>query len=201
MILQIFRRFLNFFGPKSAALEPSGRRRQQGVPEYIRKFFIPTAILEATSRIMGRFGYEKRECYVWWGGYFNSDGVAHVLTAYSPIINTSYGRVHLQNQDLVAMHQELRNRDQLLIAELHTHPPGAGGQNEVDAAHPAAPYPGFISIVVPNFAHPRFDDLTEAFVYEYIKENRWRTLDSSEIRKRFVIEDSFVEVRTHSGTT
>ena len=33
-----------------------------------------------------------------------------------------------------------RIRDQVLIAELHTHPPGAGGQNEVVAAYDAVPY-------------------------------------------------------------
>ena len=49
--------------------------------------------------------------------------------------------------------------DQVLIAELHSHPPGAGGQNAVDAANGATTYPGFLTIVVPNFANPLFYDL------------------------------------------
>jgi hypothetical protein len=113
---------------------------------------------------MWRFGREDRECYVWWGGYFTSDGDAQVLTAVYPEIPTTRGRVHLGLDALTMLHRELRVLDQVLLVELHSHPPGAGGQNEVDAAHPAATYAGFISIVVPDFADPSFHDLRRTYV-------------------------------------
>jgi hypothetical protein len=81
----------------------------------------------------------------------------------------------------------------VLIAELHTHPPGAGGQNDIDAAHAAAPYPGFVTIVVPNFASPILHDLRRCHVYEYVRDNSWRTLDALEIEKKFAIEETFVK--------
>ncbi|MBW3595885.1 MAG: hypothetical protein KY475_01265 [Planctomycetes bacterium] len=145
---------------------------------------------------MRAFGEEQRECYVWWGGYFTASGDAQVLTAYCPDIATDYGRIHLRLGDLHAIHGALRERDQVLIAELHTHPPGAGGQNEVDAAHAAAPYPGFITVVVPDFAAPFFHDLRRCHVYEYVRDNRWRQLDASAIADKFTVEESFVQVRS-----
>jgi hypothetical protein len=143
---------------------------------------------------MRRFGEEQRECYVWWGGYFTTEGDGQVLTALCPAIQTDFGHIHLDNRELTALHTRLRALDQVLLAELHTHPPGAGGQNEVDAAHPAATYPGFISVVVPNFACPRFYDLRKTYVYAYMGAGRWRQLDPQEIEHRFVVEEAFFSV-------
>ena len=144
---------------------------------------------------MRRFGEEYRECYVWWGGYFTTDGDAQVVTALCPDISTEFGHIHLSNRELSVLHERLRSLDQVLVAELHTHPPGAGGQNEVDAANPAATYRGFISIVVPNFAAPRFHDLRQTYVYEYIQSGEWRELTPPEVEMRFVVEEPFISVR------
>jgi hypothetical protein len=145
---------------------------------------------------MRRCGDEERECYAWWSGYFIGDGNAQIVTALYPDIHTEFGHVHLGLPELTAMHEVLRELDQVLLVELHTHPPGAGGQNDVDATHPAATYPGFISIVVPDFASPYLHDLRATYVYEYEAENRWRTLGPGEIEARFVIEEPLREVKT-----
>ncbi len=176
---------------------PAGRRRRFPVPERIGRYYVPLGVLEATSRAMQRFGREQRECYVWWGGYFTEAGDGQVVTALCPEVPTSYGRIYLGVREMSALHSQLRALDQVLLVELHSHPPGAGGQNTVDAAHPAAPYPGFISIVVPDFAQPRLYDLREAYVYEYLQANEWRELESDEITRRFVVEEPFLWVPTH----
>jgi hypothetical protein len=138
---------------------------------------------------MRRFADEERECYVWWGGYFTDEG-GQVVTAICPEIKTQFGHIRLGTKELMALHSELRRLDQILLVELHSHPPGGGGQNEVDAAHPAATYPGFITVVVPDFGLPRFYDFSESHVYEYVRANRWRQLMQPEIRDRFVIEEA-----------
>jgi hypothetical protein len=144
---------------------------------------------------MQRFGRERRECYVWWGGYFMDEG-AQICTALVPDVPTEFGCVHLDNATLATLHTRLRGLDQVLIAELHTHPPGAGGQNEVDAAHPAATYNGFTSIVVPDFAFPLFHDLRDAFVYEYAHGGGWTELSRDEVQARFVVEETCLCVAT-----
>lgn len=178
---------------------PAGRRRRP-IPERIWHFYIPLAVLEATDRAMRRFGRENRECYVWWGGYYTADGDGQVVTALWPEVDSEFGRIHLNNRQLSALHSQLRSLDQVLLVELHTHPPGGGGQNEVDAAHPATTYRGFISIVVPGFAFPHFYDLRESYVYEYLGESRWRQLEGEEIEERFVVEEAYVSVDVGDGT-
>ena len=181
--------------PSTAPFRTKAGRRRIPVPERIATVHVPLAVLEATSRIMREFGRERRECYVWWGGSFTPPDGAHVTTAYCPEIATSFGRVELDTEGYARLHRELRDRDQVLIAELHSHPPGAGGQNAVDAANGATTYRGFLTIVVPNFANPHFYDLRRAHVYEYEEAGKWRTLTPDEIQRRFIIDDTFVSVK------
>jgi hypothetical protein len=173
---------------------PTGGRRKTPVPDRIERFYVPLAVLQATSHFMRRFAEQRRECYAWWGGYF-TDREAQVVTALCPDIQTQFGHIRLGTKELMALHNELRRLDHALLVELHSHPPGCGGQNDVDAAHPAATYPGFITIVVPDFGLPRFYDLSDSHVYEYIHANHWRQLTHSEIRSRFVIEEASLLVR------
>lgn len=169
-------------------------RRRCAIPEVIRHVFVPLAVLNATSDVMRLLGEQRRECYVWWGGFFTGDGLAQVSTVYFPAVQTHFGRVAFGMADFHRLHAELRRRDQILLAELHTHPPGAGGQNEVDAAHAAAPYPGFITIVVPDFASPNFYDLRDCYVYRYVANNQWEELGPADIQAMFIVDDTFVTV-------
>lgn len=177
---------------------PAGRRRRP-IPERIGRFYIPLPVLQATDAVMRRFGRENRECYVWWGGYYTADGDGQVVTALWPEVDSEFGRIYLDNHQLRALHSQLCSLDQVLLVELHTHPPGGGGQNEVDAAHPAAIYRGFISIVVTGFAFPRFYDLREAHVYEYLGGNKWRVFEEKEIAERFIVEEAYVSVDVGHG--
>jgi hypothetical protein len=144
---------------------------------------------------MRRFGMQQRECYVWWGGYFSNTGWGQVVSAYCLDVATDFGRIEFHTHEFHALHSRLRDRDQVLIAELHTHPPGAGGQNDVDAAHAAAPYPGFLTVVVPDFAYPFLHDIRDCYVYEYVARNTWIQLKREQIAQKFTIEESLIEVR------
>jgi len=181
--------------PRVPPYPSSGRlRRRLRPPEQMSRLWVPLSVIHATSDEMVRVGKERRECYVWWGGSFSGADFAHVTTAYCVNVRSSFGRVELHREELHALHQELQQRDQVLLAELHTHPPGAGGQNEVDAFHSASCYPGFLTIVVPEFAHPYFWDPRGAYVYEYQRNGSWRELSEDQIQQRIVVEEPLVEV-------
>lgn len=176
--------------PSRSPDRAGGYRRRIRVPDEIHRYYVPLGVIQATDGFIRSFGNERRECYVWWGGYFTERGEAQVVTAVCPNISTDYGHIRLGTKELSSLHGKLRELDQVLLVELHSHPPHAGGQNEVDAAHPAATYRGFISIVVPDFGFPRFCDLKQSWVYEYRLANQWHPLTRSEIESRFVIEDA-----------
>ena len=176
------------FYPTTAPYDFVGaKRRRRPLPDQIGRIFVPLSVMKETDNVMKRFGRENRECYVWWGGYY-TDGYGQVVTAIWPEVQTDFGRIHLTNRQLGVLNGQLRTLDQILLVELHTHPPEANGQNAVDAANPAATYPGFISIVVPDFALPNLWDLRNTYVYEYIQNNQWRELLRDEIEEKFVLE-------------
>jgi len=174
---------------------PLGQRRCLAVPDHIERYYIPLSVLEATDRVMRSYGREQRECYVWWSGYFTAQSEGQVVSAIFPDMKTDFGRVYVDFKTMQLLSSELRKRDQVLLIELHTHPPGAGGQNPVDAAHPATVYPGFISIVVPNFGFPKLYDLRETYVYRYIGNGAWIELKAEEIEEWFAVEEPLITIR------
>jgi len=170
-----------------------GRRKH--IPKMMpRRYFLPFSILKATNDVFNIFGERRVEGYAWWTGYIVNNDTAQICTALYPNMETQYGHVHLDRQALSVMHRKLIELDQILLVELHTHPPGAGGQNAVDAANAALYYNGFKTIVVPDFGLPQFYDLRCCHVYSYINNGRWHEMDSNEISSCFVIDETCIEV-------
>jgi hypothetical protein len=105
---------VDFFRRKKASLSvypttrpypsPVGGRRRRAIPDTIQRYYIPISVLQATDRVMRRFGKEKRECYVWWGGYFTGEGDGQVLTAIWPETRTDFGRIHFGTRELTTSH-------------------------------------------------------------------------------------------------
>lgn len=174
---------------------PLGGRRKRVPSKAIKRYYIPLSVVEATNKLFRKFGALHTEGYAWWAGYINYDDEAQVCTTFYPNITTLPGRVYLDRAILSAMHSRLIGSDQILLVELHTHPPGAGGQNHVDANNAACFYPGFMTIVVPDFAAPKFYDLRDSYVYTYERDGFWRELEREEIAHRFIIEETVIEVK------
>lgn len=173
-------------------------RRKKVIYQPIHKYYIPLKIIQATDVYMRNHRRFNAECFVFWGGYLINANEAQIVTLYYPKSISSYGRVYLSTKDITLLNQALRERDQLLLVELHTHPPGASlgteGQNSVDASNALCYHQGFISIIVPNFGYPYFYDLRNYHIFEYKSKCEWKQLNFQEIEERFIIEDSVIEV-------
>lgn len=160
-----------------------------------QKYYVPFSVLKATNDAFKIFGNRRAEGYVWWSGYIVNSDMAQICTAVYPNVRTRYGCVHLDRKALSAMHKKLIELDQIILVELHTHPPGAGGQNAVDAANTVLYYMGFKTIVVPDFGLPLFYDLRRCYVYSYIDNGRWHEMNEDEISDYFVIDETCSEVK------
>lgn len=169
-------------------------RRKHLITTPIRRYYVPLNILEISNKYICEHRRRKEECFIFWGGYLVDNCDAQIITVYYPKAIVSYGRIHLNTRDITLLNLALRKNDQLLLVELHSHPPGADGQNKFDAKNALCYHPGFITIVVPDFGYPYFYDLRKCYVYEYVKAGKWYELKSKEIEDKFIVEDTVIEV-------
>lgn len=172
---------------------PSGNgRRKRGIPDHIEKFYIPTAVLRETQDYIETHGAENKEAYLFWAGAV-ADGEAYITTCIYPTANARHGGVKVPLQKMTEINLELRDRDQLVLAQVHSHP-GAARHSSVDEEKAVSFHEEFVSIVVPDFGETPVYDLRDCGVYVYTADHGWRLLDDSEVEDRFVIEETVLEV-------
>lgn len=171
---------------------PGNGRRERGIPDRIEKFYIPTAVLRETQTFIEQHGAEGTEAYVFWAGAV-ADAEAYVSTCVYPTANARHGGVKVPLQKMTEINLELRDRDQLVLAQVHSHP-GRARHSPVDEEKAVSFHEGFVSIVVPDFGETPVYDLRDCGVYVYTADDGWRLLDDDEIEERFAIEDTVLEV-------
>lgn len=164
--------------------------RRQIIPNFNGVIEVNDSIINTTEQHFRFFGSQHTEAYVWWAGCFESALKASVEQAFLfDQSSRSFGHVTLSAAELRKAHQWLKDEGLVLMAELHTHPPGASGQSYLDSLNPATTYRGFVSIVVPDFCLQPLDDLTHCFVYRYLQNNKWSYLGAEEITELLKIKE------------
>ena len=89
--------------------------------------------------------------------------------------------------------EALDSRDLVPLAQLHTHPRGAG-MSPIDRERPLVAVRGFLSIIVPDFAFVDPDNFEPWGVYEYESPRRWRELSGDEKLERLIVDDSILRI-------
>ncbi|MFA9516582.1 hypothetical protein ACERIT_05095 [Halopenitus sp. H-Gu1] len=173
-------------------VSPGNSRRTRGISGPIEKFYVPTAVLRETQRFIEAHGAEETEAYVFWAGAV-TDGEAYITTCVYPTANARHGGVKVPLRKMTEINLELRDRDQLVLAQVHSHP-GVARHSPVDEEKAVSFHEGFVSIVVPDFGETPVYDLRDCGVYVYTATEGWRLLDDGEIEDQFVIEETVLEV-------
>lgn len=78
-----------------------------------------------------------------------------------------------------------RSRGLTVVADVHTHPGGAG-QSHSDRTNPMVARAGHIALIVPKFARPPVR-MTEVGVYQYRGDHQWIDKSGSQQREFFYI--------------
>lgn len=165
--------------------------RRKSIHVAPKIFYIPRYLFDETIKFLRSKGRIGHEGYIFWAGSTEADR-AYVTTCLIPQVPTYRGRVHVDSAKMLAIQDELINRDLVLLCQIHTHP-GDFGHSQGDEENAASFHEGFVSIVVPNFAKLRIR-LADCYVYQYDLESGWSSLSKEEIEGRFVIEGEIVEV-------
>lgn len=117
---------------------------------------LPPSILSGAVRTVAEAGRQGHECFVVFGGKVDASG--RVLTFTSALRpaqtphRTAYGLlVIVDGRALFSVNQRLRERGELLAAQMHGHPTDAF-HSDTDDQRPLATLLGALSVVVPDFA-------------------------------------------------
>ncbi len=126
-------------------------------------------VLERVFEHLRRCGAGKRECVVYLTGPVDDpsivDGVVHPHHMASP------GRYDVDSAAIAELWQDLLRSARSVRVQVHTHP-GAAYHSPLDDAWALVHTPGFLSLVIPNFALGKvgFDG---AFLAERTDDGRW----------------------------
>lgn len=84
------------------------------------------------------------------------------------------GIIVIDGGRLGALWRMCRERSLTVVADVHTHPFGAG-QSDSDRRHPIVAEPGHVALIIPDFAM-RGTTAREVSAYRYLGDFRWLTL-------------------------
>lgn len=122
----------------------------------IRRFVVPTSVLEPTLKVLEASGRNGLEAFVVWGGTREDDGMTFLFrTAYKPhqeSYRTERGLfVHVGEEALDSVNRKFNDRGLILAGQAHAHPTDAY-HSATDDLLPLVTILGGLSLVVPDFA-------------------------------------------------
>lgn len=110
---------------------------------------LPTTILHNTIRQLSECGAGEAECMMFWFG--PADDSESVVGVVHPAHHRSPFGCDVDSNWLNSLWFELAEKRLSLRAQIHTHP-GLAFHSATDDQFPIVSQPGFLSIVVPDFA-------------------------------------------------
>lgn len=139
-------------------------RRSVRYPGPDAPLVVPLEAWARTLQTIRTFGDENSEALVFWGGVVVADSL-QVTAVYMPVHKPQGWRVRLTDVESRWLVRRLAERDEKLVAQVHSHPELAF-HSPGDEARAASFHAGYMSIVVPRFGSG-VEDLAECAVFEF----------------------------------
>jgi hypothetical protein len=171
---------------------PRAGSYQLRVPANIWEQALDTIRSYGASRTT--IGPKGSECLVYLAGIVANDETVVVTALYELGHEPQGGSVVVAAQEARWLLRALSNRDEKLIAQVHSHREGAG-HSRGDDAHATSFHDGFISIVVPRFGK-NVAGLQDCAVVEYTN-GSFMELPKSEVHRRFTVQPPVVLCRPY----
>lgn len=155
----------------------------------IGQFVLPGELLEATVRGLRQEGRFAVESIVFWAGGVR-DGTATISTLLipkGPGVSKHPLQVRVDDRTMAALCDRLDPPQTVLLAQVHTHQGEAFHSWADDQFSPDTP--GFLSIVLPRFAHGGPETWMEWAFFECLGGGEFREI-GPEVRSRFRLDGS-----------
>jgi hypothetical protein len=132
-------------------------------------------------------GRSETAC-IWAGKRSTSGDIVHSVTFLDDLPGVHAGaRYHqVSRVTIEALFKLLRERNEMIVADIHTHPSDWVDLSPTDSEHPIEFRRGLPAMIIPNFA--MFEPTLEGLgLHEYIGDGAWRSLDQEEIQQTLKI--------------
>ncbi len=166
-------------------------RRRVPYPGAGATVHVPAEIWQRSLEVLRLYGIVGSEGLVFWGGTITADTI-QVTGLYIPAHEPQGGHVKVTAEEGRWLLRRLKDRDEKLVAQFHSHG-GLAGHSDGDDERAASAHEGFISIVAPYFAR----EVTaphQCGVHEY-DGCRFHRLSDDDVCRRIVIVGLFAERR------
>jgi hypothetical protein len=155
-------------------------RRAQSYPGVGAAIFIPAEAWEQTLAVVRTYQRKTSEALVFWGGVVTGEAV-QVTGVYVIGHDPQGGAVRPTPAESRWLVRRLRERDEKLVAQVHSHG-GSAFHSSGDDERAASFYPGYLSVVVPQFGRG-VHGLEDCAVLEFDREG-FRGMDGEEVARR-----------------
>lgn len=148
----------------------------------MQRFEVPEEVVTATLRVLQAAGRKQREAFVVWGGKVDAAGDTLRFTTVEVPAQLSHATAHgllvtVTGEALHELNRSFYRRDELLAAQVHSHPTAAY-HSDTDDRYPLVTLRGALSGVVPDFAAGGAADLGSWAWYRLLDRATWRRVDS-----------------------
>ncbi|MGH2361695.1 MAG: hypothetical protein ACRDGM_14280 [bacterium] len=130
---------------------------------------IATQLLEETYQRLRSCGQRRRECHLYWIASWQNP--SRIVRTAHPVHTATAVSVEIDMAWMNAFFLELADRSECIRVQVHSHPGGAF-HSGTDDRWPAIHLPGFLSLVIPDFATGE-PDLSGAFLAAYDALGAW----------------------------
>ena len=153
----------------------------------VEQVLLTRATLKQTQTWLQEAGKTNDESFVLWAGSFKANNIFYIETEIFPeqkAFKTASGiGVYVSGDELFKINKWLYENQQILIAQIHSHPSKAYHSN-TDDSFPLVTCSGQFSIVVPYFARAPLINLLNCAVYRLCN-NNWKILNKIDINSIF----------------
>lgn len=146
---------------------------------------VPSEVVEGTLAHLRNFGRMGLEAVGYWIGPCE-ETEAKVAGLWVPHFHATPVSYDVEPSEMLRLKQELDESAYVLLAQVHSHP-GSAFHSGRDDIHAASPWPGFISVVVPNGGRVMRPFFAASEVFEHLGKAKWRRLGEKEKHSRFLI--------------
>lgn len=149
-------------------------------------YTVPPRITHETLAHLRRYRATEAVCF--WLGTYAENGSGEARELWIPEFTATPVSYDIQPLEMLRLKDHLEHSGNSLLIQVHSHP-GAAFHSRRDDLNAASPWPGFISIVVPDHGQTTGSFLKSVEIYELLGGADWRHLSLGEKHIRFILED------------